>query len=33
MDRRTDQISDSIVALSGLSRRIDEKNAVLVDLT
>lgn len=32
MDRRTDQISDSIVALSGLSRRIDEKNAVLVDL-
>jgi virulence factor Mce-like protein len=32
MDRRTDQISDSIVALSGLSRRIDEKNGVLVDL-
>lgn len=32
MDRRTEQISDSIVALSGLSRRIDEKNAVLVDL-
>jgi hypothetical protein len=32
MDRRTDQISDSIVALSGLSRRIDEKNQVLVDL-
>ena len=32
MDRRTDQISDSIVALSGLSRRIDEKNHVLVDL-
>lgn len=32
MDRRTDQISDSIVALSGLSRRIDEKNAVIVDL-
>ena len=32
MDRRTGQISDSIVALSGLSRRIDEKNHVLVDL-
>jgi len=32
MDRRTDQISDSIVALSGLSRRIDEKNGVIVDL-
>lgn len=32
MDRRTEQISDSIVALSGLSRRIDEKNHVLVDL-
>lgn len=32
MDRRTDQISDSIVALSGLSRRIDEKNHLLVDL-
>ncbi len=32
MDRRTEQISDSIVALSGLSRRIDEKNRVIVDL-
>lgn len=32
MDRRTDQISDSIVALSGLSRRIDEKNGVIADL-
>lgn len=32
MDRRTDQISDSLTALSGLSRRIDEKNYVLVDL-
>lgn len=32
MDRRTEQISDSIVALSGLSRRIDEKNGVIVDL-
>ncbi len=32
MDRRTEQISDSIVALSGLSRRIDEKNHVIVDL-
>ena len=32
MDRRTDQISDSIVALSGLSRRLDEKNHVIVDL-
>ena len=32
MDRRTDQISDSIIALSGLSRRLDEKNHVIVDL-
>lgn len=32
MDRRTGQISDSIVALSGLSRRLDEKNHVIVDL-
>lgn len=32
MDRRTDQISDSLTALAGLSRRIDEKNRVLVDL-
>lgn len=32
MDRRTEQISDSLTALSGLSRRIDEKNSVLVDL-
>jgi virulence factor Mce-like protein len=32
MDRRTGQISDSIVALSGLSRRIDAKNGVIVDL-
>ena len=32
MDRRTDQISDSIVALSGLSRRLDEKTNVIVDL-
>ena len=32
LDRRTDQISDSLTALSGLSRRIDEKNHVLVDL-
>jgi virulence factor Mce-like protein len=32
MDRRSAQISDSIVALSGLSRRIDEKNHVLVDV-
>lgn len=32
MDRRTDQISDSIVALSGLSRRIDAKNGVIADL-
>ena len=32
MDRRTDQISDSLTALAGVSRRIDEKNYVLVDL-
>jgi len=32
MDRRTGQIEDSIVALSGLSRRLDEKNHVIVDL-
>ncbi len=32
MDRRTDQISDSIIALSGLSRRLDEKNYVIADL-
>ena len=32
MDRRTGQISDSIVALSGLSRRLDQKNQVIVDL-
>ena len=32
MDRRTEQISDSIVALSGLSRRLDEKNHVIVEL-
>lgn len=32
MDRRTDQISDSIVTLSGLSRRLDEKSYVIADL-
>lgn len=32
MEGRSTQISDSIVALSGLSRRLDEKTGVLVDL-
>lgn len=32
MDRRTGQIEDSIVALSGLSRRLDEKNHTIVEL-
>lgn len=32
MDRRSGQISDSITALSGLSRRLDEKNHVIVEL-
>ena len=32
MDRRTDQISDSLTALSGLSKRIDAKNGVINDL-
>jgi len=32
MDRRTEQIGDSIVALSGLSRRLDEKNLKIVEL-
>lgn len=32
MDRRTEQISDSIVALSGLSRRLDEKNGKIAEL-
>ena len=32
MDRRTDQISDSLTALSGLSQRIDAKNAVIDQL-
>jgi len=32
MDRRTDQISDSLTALSGLSSRIDAKNAVIDEL-
>lgn len=32
MDRRSDQISDALTALSGLSRRIDEKNHALADL-
>lgn len=32
MDRRSDQISDSIVALSGLSRRLDEKSGAIADL-
>ena len=32
MDRRTDQISDSLTALSGLSKRIDAKNDVINEL-
>lgn len=32
MDRRTDQISDSLTALSGLSKRIDAKNDVINQL-
>lgn len=32
MDRRTDQISDSLTALSGLSKRIDAKNGVINEL-